>query len=172
MRILHKAVAIGLSCSVLGAAVLAWQHRSSTTVGAHVTTGPPCGSAAETCGRQAAPSAPMPAPRLEGLPRLLVFSSHDCPACKRMEPVLTSAVMACNGEREVHRVDIDGDAGEALAATYGVSLLPSFVSIDANGEEVLRLTGVQPQLRIERMIEEIRGVRCALVESRPSEKPL
>ena len=172
MRILHKAFAIVLSCGVFGAAVIAWEHHRSTTLSVQVATGAPCGSAAEACGAHATLNAPVAAPRLEGLPRLLVFSSDSCPACKRMEPVLARAVMACDGERVVHRVDIDGNPGEALAATYGVSLLPSFVSIDASGEEVVRLSGVQSQQQIERTIEEIRGIRCASVESPSNKKPL
>jgi cytochrome c-type biogenesis protein len=172
MRILPKAIAIGLSCGVLGAAAIAWHHGSSTTHSAQVATVAPCGSAAETCGKHLSPNAARAASRLEGLPRLLVFSSHSCPACKRMEPVLAKAVMACNGEREVHRVDLDETAGEALAATYGVSVLPSFVSIDARGVEVVRLSGVQSQQQMEQTIEEIRGVRCASVESPSNEKPL
>jgi hypothetical protein len=56
---------------------------------------------------------------------------------------------------------IDDDAGEALAARYGVTLLPSFVSVDARGFEVARLTGVQAEASIERAVAEVRGARCA-----------
>ena len=79
---------------------------------------------------------------------------------------------SCGGEHDVSLIDFDGEAGQALAATYGVSLLPSFVSIDAAGHEVARLTGVQPQQSLERAIEEIRGVRCASLEKSGDRKPM
>ena len=103
---------------------------------------------------------------------MLAFSSGSCPACERMEPRLEQAMKACHGEADVRRVNVDDDAGEALAATYDVTLLPSLVNIDASGLEVSRLTGVQPEEQIEHAIEEIRAVRCALVEKPASEKPM
>ncbi len=79
----------------------------------------------------------------------------------RMGPVVDAATRSCDGAYDIERVDFDDDRGEALASTYGVTLLPSFVSVDATGSEVARLTGVQPQPRLERALEEVRGFRCA-----------
>ena len=99
-----------------------------------------------------------------GHPRLLVFSSQDCPACQRMAPVVQAAERSCAGEDDVLHVTIDTDDGQAIASRYAVSLLPSFVSVDADGHEVARLAGVQPLDRLEHTIEEIRGTRCARLD--------
>ena len=135
----------------------------SSASGAACATGEACPAHAPS-GRAAAKgvAGARPSP---GQPQMIVFSSQSCPACARMAPVVDAAARACGGERDVVHVDFDDDAGEALAATYGVSLLPSFVSVDADGLEVARLTGVHPQEHLEQAIEEIRGVRCAALDA-------
>ena len=112
------------------------------------------------------------ADRVVGAPRLLVFSSASCPACKRVAPDLARAVASCNASSVVDHVDVDEDEGSALAARYGVSLLPSFVSVDADGVEVSRLTGVQSERAIEDAIAEVRGARCAVLEGESDTKPI
>jgi thioredoxin-like negative regulator of GroEL len=84
-----------------------------------------------------------------------------------MEAVVAAAEAACGAARDVTHVDIDGDTGASLAATYAVTSIPAWLSIDAEGDEVSRLVGVQPQGRIEQAIEEVRGERCAAID-RPS----
>lgn len=118
------------------------------------------------------PNAAKAAARLEGRPRMLAFSSAACPACARMKPRLEEAIKACRGEEDVHRISVDDDAGEALAATYNISLLPSYVNVDASGVEVSRLTGVQSEEQLERSIEEVRAVRCASIEKKTDEKAM
>ncbi|WXA89502.1 thioredoxin family protein [Pendulispora rubella] len=103
---------------------------------------------------------------------MIAFSSTACPACERMKPRLAEAIKACHGEADVTRVNIDDDAGEALAATYDISLLPTYVNVDASGSEVSRLTGVQSEERLERSIEEVRAVQCASIEKKTDEKTL
>ena len=77
---------------------------------------------------------------------MLVFSSAHCPACGQMEPRLELAVLACGGEGELARVNVDTETGSSLATTYDVTSIPSLVSVDSAGMEVSRITGVQPQL--------------------------
>jgi thiol-disulfide isomerase/thioredoxin len=137
--------------------------RSVPAGGAPCATGEACRAHAPS-GRAPAMGAPGARPS-PGRPQMIVFSSQSCPACARMAPVVDAAARACGGERDVVHVDFDDDAGEALAATYAVSLLPSFVSVDADGLEVARLTGVHPQEHLEQAIEEIRGVRCAALDA-------
>ena len=121
------------------------------------------------CGRSCSCGAPrhgepVAAARLvPGRPRLLVFSSSSCPACALMAPVVADVERSCGAKQDVVHVGVDDDPGEALAATYQVAFLPSFVSVDAQGREVSRLTGLQSERRLEQAIEEIRGVRCATV---------
>ena len=170
MHFRYEAIGAGLAFTALvtaGAVGVARRHASqvpSEPTAASAASTAPCGTDVEACGAHApriALNAKGAARPIEGRPRMLVFSSRSCPACKRMDPVLERALEACGGERDVYRVDFDDEAGETLAATYGVTLLPSFLSVDANGLEVARRTGLQPQAQIERAIEEVRGVRCA-----------
>jgi thioredoxin-like negative regulator of GroEL len=99
-------------------------------------------------------------------PRLLFFSSAECPACARMKPVLAGVERDCHAGTDIAHVDVDADPGEGLAAAYGVTLLPTLMSVDAAGHEVARLTGVQSAEAIERALEEVRGAKCALLEPR------
>ena len=161
-RAWQRAVGVGLAMLVVISA-FAWGFELMPAI-RRAASAAPCGTEVEACGAHGhAASAAAPS-RIEGRPRMLVFSSQSCPACKRMKPRLESAVKACDGERDVYPVDFDSDAGEVVAASYGVTLLPTFLSIDATGGEVARLSGVLPQEQLERALEEIRGVRCASVE--------
>ena len=89
-----------------------------------------------------------------------------------MNPIVDAAVKACDGAHDIERVDFDDEAGELSATAYGITLLPSFASSDATGREVARLTGVQPLERLERGLEEVRGLRCASVQRDEDEKKI
>jgi cytochrome c-type biogenesis protein len=166
-----KALGATLAVGVAVTSVFAWQRVRSTSR-EPVAGDVPCSAATEACGAHSLKRGRGAAQRIEGRPRLLVFTSHSCPACKRMDPVVEAALTACDGAHDIERVDFDDDAGDALAATYNVTLLPAFVSIDATGSEVARLTGVQPQEQLERAIEEVRGIRCVSVERVPDKEPM
>jgi thiol-disulfide isomerase/thioredoxin len=162
MRLRHQAIALALTCGALAIGTLAVRHERAVRSAPVVASAAPCGAEAEACGAHSIRDARGAAARpIEGRPRMLVFSSRSCAACKRMEPLLESALEACGADRDVYRVDFDDEAGEGLAATYGVTLLPSFVSVDTSGVEVARLTGLQPEATLKRAIEEVRGARCA-----------
>ena len=118
----------------------------------------PCG-AGETCGARATAGAPGIA-RVEGGPRLVEFSSEDCPACARMRPVVAGVEREC-GEKTIAQLDVDDAAGARLAGSYGVTLLPSFVSVDAQGREIARLTGAQTPAALRAAVEELQGVPCS-----------
>ena len=132
--------------------------------------GSPCG-AGEACGARAPKGEPGIA-HIEGGPRLVEFSSEDCPACARMRPVVAGVERECGAEKSIAHVDVDDAAGERLAGTYGVSLLPTFVSVDAQGREVARLTGVQSSQALQRALEEVRGTRCGPPDEGLGTRPL
>ena len=97
-----------------------------------------------------------------GKPRLLEFESEHCAACKRMAPVVKDVETRCAKDRDtIVRVTIDDPRGEALAARYGVRMLPTFLNVDALGEEVTRSVGEQPKAQIARMLSEVRGEACS-----------
>jgi cytochrome c-type biogenesis protein len=170
LRIASRALAATLTLGLAGIGAFAWHGRSTVVV--PVAGDPTCSATTGACGAHVRATGGGPAARIAGRPRLLVFTSRSCPACKRMQPVVEAAVAACDGARDIERVDLDDDSGEGLAATYDVTMLPSYVSVDATGSEVARLTGAQPQERLESALEEVRGVRCASVDRAPDEKRL
>ncbi len=163
-------VAVGV---VAAAFVVGEQGRArwQAHVAAEATPAPCDDPNASACSGHVKANAGL-AERVTGAPRLLVFSSASCPACKRVAPDLDRAVASCNGASVVDHVDVDEDEGSALAARYGVSLLPSFVSIDAEGAEVSRLTGVQTESALEEALAEIRGAHCALLERDRTTTPI
>jgi thiol-disulfide isomerase/thioredoxin len=149
---------------VVGGVVAARVLHTDPRPAAAAATAAPCG-AGDACQAHALADHGGPAQPVRGKPRMLVFSSRGCPVCQRMAPSIIAAEKACGAEADVMHVDLDDDAGEGLAALYGVPLLPSFVSVDADGHEVSRLVGFQPQERIEQALEEIRGTRCAAADA-------
>jgi len=157
-----KFVAGGLGLAALVGAGVAFRgvHRHE----APVTAADTCETAGEC--RAHAKGGVVAIDKPKG-PRILAFSAASCAACKKMEAVVAAAEAACGAARDVTHVDIDGDTGASLAATYAVTSIPAWLSIDAEGDEVSRLVGVQPQGRIEQAIEEVRGERCAAID-RPS----
>lgn len=142
----------------------------ATRLAANVTD-PGCDESTAACGGHVKVGVGV-GERVVGAPRLLVFSSGSCPACKRVAPDLARAVATCSAAAIVDHIDVDEDEGSAIATRYGVSLLPSFVSIDGEGIEVSRLTGVQTEATIEDAISEIRGARCAAIEDERSAAPI
>ena len=60
----------------------------------------------------------------------------------------------------VLRINADDPAAKALMARYGVRLLPTFLSIDADGHEVERLVGEQTHERLSLAVGDIHGRAC------------
>jgi len=97
-----------------------------------------------------------------GSPRLVEFMSSGCPACARMAPVLAQLEQTCVHEPDtIVRVNVDDAPGRALAARYGVRLLPTFMSVDAEGNEIERIVGEQPTARLAMAVGDVRGEACA-----------
>jgi hypothetical protein len=94
-------------------------------------------------------------------PRLLEFEMPGCAACATMAPVMRQLESKCAHGRDVVRhVDVVAPDGEALASRYGVRVLPTFVAVDAEGAEVMRLSGVQQPEKIAAVLTEITGDGC------------
>jgi len=123
------------------------------------------GGPAGACGVVAAADAGAPAGSIElvhGKPRLVEFESAHCTVCARMAPVVKELEERCVKDAgTIVRVRVDDPAGQAIAARYGVRFVPTFLNIDALGEEVERTVGEQTRERIARMIAEVRGEACA-----------
>lgn len=102
---------------------------------------------------------PVAEERLPQGPALVEFVSHDCPVCKRMQPLVLELERQCT-KGLLLRVDIDEPLGKELAAHYGISAVPTFVSIDPAGGEVERIIGEQSQQRLMLALSDIRGKPC------------
>jgi cytochrome c-type biogenesis protein len=96
-----------------------------------------------------------------GMPRLIEFTSHHCPVCAKMDPLLRQIERACASPAgTVLRVDVDDEGGRALMARYGVRLLPTFISVDSEGNEVERIVGEQTRERLALALGEVRSSAC------------
>lgn len=100
---------------------------------------------------------------LEGEPRMVVFTSSTCTVCARMRPVIAEAERLCHAPAgTVQTVDLGDERGRALARRYAVRVVPTFLSVDASGEEVARLVGEQDTRALGQAIGDVRAELCAL----------
>jgi hypothetical protein len=157
-------VALIVVAALAAFGTLAWALVVGSKLSGTAGDVPPC-SSGEACQAHVVEGRGAAAQPVRGKPRMLVFSSRACPVCERMAPRVQAAERACGAEADVMHLDVDDDAGEGLAALYGVPLLPSYVSVDASGREVARLVGLQEQERLEEALAEVRGARCAAVDA-------
>lgn len=87
-------------------------------------------------GQSVTPSVPAGA---SGLPRLLDLGSTQCIPCKAMAPILDELAETFDGEFEVVFIDVreDREAG----AEHGVTIIPTQIFFDAEGNELFRHQG-------------------------------
>lgn len=96
-----------------------------------------------------------------GTPRLVEFTSEYCPACVRMEPVMEALTHSCASHPgTIVKVSLDDDSGRALASRYQVKMLPTFLTLDAEGNEVERFVGEHPEAKLALAVEQVRGDAC------------
>ncbi len=69
-------------------------------------------------------------------PRLLAFTSKDCPACAKTAPGLDAAELSDG--LVVERVDALAEDGAAIARKYGVVEIPTYLAVDGDGVELAR----------------------------------
>lgn len=126
-------------------------------------TGSGCATASTAAACETQPGAsPAAADNIEGLPRgpaMVEFISGQCTACKKMHPIVSELEQRCPSGL-ITRVSVDNAGGRSLAEHYGVTLVPTFVSIDAEGREVERIVGEQPKQRLVLALNEINGAPC------------
>jgi cytochrome c-type biogenesis protein len=96
-----------------------------------------------------------------GSPRLVEFESAYCTVCERMAPLVREIEQRCSREPgDILRIRVDDERGQALAARYGVRLLPTFLGVDAEGQEVERAVGELDRERLASLFGDVRGERC------------
>jgi len=74
-------------------------------------------------------------------PVMLEFGKGICKPCRDMEPVLEALRERHAARVEIRYVDMKVDANTAVAAQYGVHMIPTQVFLDASGAEVYRHEG-------------------------------
>jgi cytochrome c-type biogenesis protein len=113
----------------------------------------------ETLGGDATPLA-LPS----GSPHLVEFVAADCPICAHMAPILREVERACGADDgTIVRVLVDSASGRALAQHFGVHAVPTFLRLDAAGNELERIVGAQPREKLALAVESVRGETCTLL---------
>lgn len=75
----------------------------------------------------------------DGRPSVIDFSATWCGPCQKMKPVFHK--LAKEFKDEYNFITIDIDEYPELASKYHIQAVPTFVFIDADGEEGDRITG-------------------------------
>ncbi|RME20099.1 MAG: hypothetical protein D6806_17035 [Deltaproteobacteria bacterium] len=110
-----------------------------------------------------------PADVTEGEPVVLAFTSKDCAVCKRMKPVMESVRKQCDGRNvRVRIVEITEPENTSLVRRFHLLATPTFVFLDADGNEVARLVGEQTEQTLKQAISTLRGEPCPGVTLLPS----
>ena len=86
------------------------------------------------------------------LPKLYDFWATWCPPCREQKPIIEEMKKEYAGVVDVIAIDVDED-GE-LARQYEVRVIPTLVFIDAEGNEVERLTGLSSK---DKLVERFRA---------------
>jgi cytochrome c-type biogenesis protein len=116
---------------------------------------------ATACAAPALDGAAPSAEALAGRPRLVEFVSGHCAVCAKMAPIVRALEEGCaKDDGSIVRVNVDDPAGRALASRYRVALVPTFVSVDADGAEVGRRVGEQSSRDLADAVAEVRGEAC------------
>ena len=74
-----------------------------------------------------------------GLPTVIDFYAEWCGPCKRIAPLFDELKEQCEGKANFVRVDVDEDAD--MAMKYRIEAMPTFVFLDADGNETGRIVG-------------------------------
>ena len=73
--------------------------------------------------------------------KIYYFSALWCNPCKQLAPTMEKSGLP------YQKVDVDNDT--ELSAKYGIRNIPTLVKVDANGNEISRMTGNKPLVTIQ-----------------------
>jgi len=74
-------------------------------------------------------------------PVLVEFSASWCPYCRQMENKTFTDQQVAESLKKFERVSVDIDHNASLAAQHGVTGIPAFVLLDADGDEMAKTSG-------------------------------
>lgn len=75
----------------------------------------------------------------EGLPAVIDFYATWCGPCRMISPLFDQLRDKYSGKVNFRRVDVDAEGD--VARQYGIEAMPTFVFLDASGQEVDRIVG-------------------------------
>jgi len=81
-----------------------------------------------------------PATEKKALPKLYDFWAVWCPPCREQKPIIEELKKEYAGVVDVIAIDTDKD--KELAQKYEIKVIPTLIFVDAEGNEVERLTGL------------------------------
>jgi cytochrome c-type biogenesis protein len=163
-------VAVGVLVATGGQLPAMPWRAGDADVARSAITGPAAGAEAcsgttTACAIPASPAIggvqePLPdfAPAPRG-PAVIEYMSHDCPACREMEPVVREFRRAC-GQMRFEQRFVDSSTGIAEARQRGVRGIPTYVVLDESGREIDRLVGVRPVRELRAAAESASGAAC------------
>lgn len=82
------------------------------------------------------------------------FFDPDCPFCKQMEPTIEK--LQRDYESKIYKfeiIDVSTDEGLRQADEFGVFITPTFVLLDADGNELDRISGAATEENMVKFIE-------------------
>lgn len=85
------------------------------------------------------------------------FYDPECPFCQAMEPIVQN--LRDEYEPKIDKfeiIDVSTDAGLAQADEFGVFITPTFVLLDADGNEIDRVQGAATEENMKKFID--RGI--------------
>lgn len=75
----------------------------------------------------------------DSLPTVIDFYAEWCGPCKQIEPLFHELEKEYRGKMNFIRIDVDKSRGDAMR--FGIEAMPTFVFLNADGDEIERIIG-------------------------------
>lgn len=103
-------------------------------------------------------------------PRMVEFVSSSCSVCRQMIPTVALVERDCGGRQvDVVKLDVDQPENRALAKSYRVRGVPTFVFLDRQGKQTSRMVGYQSLGSLRQALATLVGEQCEGVGQLPAE---
>lgn len=99
-------------------------------------------------------------PSASARPVMLELHSSDCTICKRMQPLVERIEERCDGGVDFVKKDVSQAENRGLVERHRVLGVPTFVFLNAEGQEVARLVGQQTEEALLQALSVARGQQC------------
>lgn len=107
------------------------------------------------------PDPPSGEAATEALPLMVELYAEECPICQRMKPLVEGLIRQCDQKKvRVRTVDVSKAENRHFVKEYRVVGVPTFLFLDAEGQEVARLVGAQTEDTLFQALAALRGEEC------------